>query len=412
MRKEIAFLLILPFSLFGENLGQLIELSKSNKMLNSSKISLEATKDSYESVKNGYMPQLTLGGSYTLNNHELTGVPQNSVILNGSLNYVIYDGGKKYDTYDYYDSTIKSGTKNLENLKNQIQLQVVSYYYNYLAYKAQKEAKLQEIEQLQAQYERLQKFYEVGTVTQDEVDKMVSNIESAKVELHQLDLNLETITHNLEYVVGKAVNIEDGSKVSDYNSKESKLRADIKAMEFQLKALLSNAKSVKSGNLPTLSLNDTYSNNDLNYKSNGSLSNLSTNYNRNLATLNLSWKIFDFGATNKSYESAYKQYLALKSEYEYERNRASVDLKLAQKAYDIGELKIESAKASLKAANSAYETIKIKYENGLVDNIAYLGALTEKYNAQSALKVALYDLEIRKANIIYYSGENLEEFVK
>ena len=82
------------------------------------------------------------------------------------------------------------------------------------------------------------------------------------------------------------------------------------------------------------------------------------------------------------------------------------------RAYEIGKLKIESAQAGLNAANSAYKTIKAKYEAGLIDNVAYLSALTDKYSAQSALKVALNDLELKKANIIYYSGEKLEEYIK
>ncbi len=407
MKLSLAFLLIIPFSLFGENLQQLIELSKNNKMLESSKISLESIKDSYKSVKSNYMPQFNVGASYSNNSNETITMPQNSTTVKGSVDYVIYDGGKKQNTYKYYDSTIKSSENSLENQKNEIALEVITYYYDYLSYLAQKEVKLQEIEQLQAQYKRLKKFLDVGTTTEDEVQKIISNIEIANVALHEIELNIQTINHNLEYIVGKSVSIESGSKVSEFD-KEVKLRADLKALEDQLEALKSNAKAEKSGKLPVVSFNDTYSYNNLNYDSAAS----DDDVDRNVATLNLSWNIFDFGATNNSYEAAYKQYLALKSQYEYEKNKANVDLKLAKKAYDIAKLKIESSKAGLKAANSAYETIKAKYQNGLVDNVAYLQSLTEKYSAQSSLKVALYELEMRKANIIYFSGERLEEYIK
>jgi len=407
MRLSLAFLLIIPFSLFGENLQQLIELSKNNKMLESSKISLESIKDSYKSVQSNYMPQFNVGASYSNNSNETVTMPQNNTTVQGSVDYVIYDGGKKQNTYKYYDSTIKSSENSLENQKNKIALEVVTYYYDYLSYLAQKEVKLQEIEQLQAQYKRLKKFLDVGTTTEDEVQKIISNIEIANVALHEIELNIQTINHNLEYIVGKSVSIESGSKVSKFD-KEVKLRADLKALEDQLEALKSNAKAEKSGKLPVVSFNDTYSYNNLNYDSAAS----DDDVDRNVATLNLSWNIFDFGATNNSYEAAYKQYLSLKSQYEYEKNKANVDLKLAKKAYDIAKLKIESSKAGLKAANSAYETIKAKYQNGLVDNVAYLQSLTEKYSAQSSLKVALYELEMRKANIIYFSGERLEEYIK
>ncbi|PLY07056.1 MAG: TolC family protein [Arcobacter sp.] len=411
MKKSMLFLIVVPFALWGENLAQLIELSKNNKMLDSSRITLESTKDLYESVKKGYLPQFNIGASLKKNSKELSTAPDNSLALQGSVDYVIYDGGKRGNTYDYYDATIKSGKESLDDLKNQIALQVISYYYSNLSYVAQKEAKLQEIEQLEAQYRRLKKFLDAGTTTEDEVQKIISNIQTAKVALHELELNIETINHNLEYVVGKSVSIESGSKISRYDSKESKLRADIKAIEYQLNALLANAKATKSGALPKVTFNDTLSRMDSNYDSNV-YSTANDEFNQNTASLNLTWKIFDFGSTNKEYESAYKKYFSLKSQYEYEKNKANVDLRLALRAYDIGKLKIESAQAGLKAADSAYESIKAKYEAGLVDNVSYLAALSEKFDAESLLKVALYDLELKRANKIYYSGENLEEFVK
>jgi outer membrane protein len=409
MIKKISFLLIVPFALFGENLPQLIELSKNNKMIDSSRLTVESTKDSYESVKNSYMPKFSVGAGYSNNSYESTGYPENSINVNGSVGYTLYDGGKKGNTYDSYEASIKSGSESLENFKNQIAIQVTNYYYNYLSYVAQKEVKLQEIEQLEAQYIRLKKFLDAGTVTDDEVQKIISNIQIAKVALHELDLNIETINHNLEYVIGQSVNIQSGSTISEYDSKENKLRADLKATEYQLEALKSSARATKSGKLPKVTLNDTYTHNELEY-SNSSYA--TDDYNRNLASINLSWDIFDFDTTNKAYEAAYKKYLSLKSQFEYEKNKANVDLKLANKAYEIGKLKIESAQAGLNAANSAYKTIKSKYEAGLVDNVTYLAALTDRYSAESSLKVAYNDLELKKANIIYYSGEKLEEFVK
>ena len=409
MLKSISFLLIVPFTLFGENLTQLIELSKNNKMIDSSKINLDSTRDSYESVKNSYMPKFNVAAGYSNNSYEAMGYPENALSVQGSVNYILYDGGKKGNTYDSYESSIKSESESLENLKNQIAIQVTNYYYNYLSYVAQKEVKLQEIEQLEAQYSRLKKFLDAGTVTDDEVQKIISNIQTAKVALHEIELNIETINHNLEYVIGQSVNIESGSTITEYASNENKLRADLKAIEYQLESLKATARATKSGKLPKVSLNNTYSHNELEYNNS---TYATDDYNKNLASVNLSWDIFDFDTTNKAYEAAFKKYLSLKSQFDYEKNKANVDLKLANRAYEIGKLKIESAQAGLNAANSAYKTIKAKYEAGLIDNVSYLAALTDKYSAQSSLKVALNDLELKKANIIYYSGEKLEEFVK
>lgn len=411
MRKSLALIFIIPFSLYAESLSQLVELSKNNKMIESSQRNLESVEKGYDSLKAGYLPQVTISADYQETNKETSSVPDNRSTVQGTVSYVLYDGGKKYDLFDSYEAQIKSSSENLTNQKNEIVLQVINYYYSYLTYEAQKESKLKEIEQLNAEYKRLKRFLDVGSATEDEVQKIISNIESAQVELHEIELNIQTIIHNLEYVVGKSVTIENGSKIKDYESKEVKLRADLRALEHDLEAQLATAKSQRSDYLPTLTISDSYSSNDLNYKT-AALNGNSSDYEQNIAAVNLNWKIFDFGSANKSYESEYKKYLALKSQYEYEKNKASVDLKLALKSYEIGKLKIKSAEAGLKAANSAYESIKAKFQNGLVDNVSYLEALSEKYDAKSTLDTALNELEVDKANIIYYSGENLEEFVK
>ncbi len=74
----------------------------------------------------------------------------------------------------------------------------------------------------------------------------------------------------------------------------------------------------------------------------------------------------------------------------------NVDLRLAYKSYDISKMKIKSANASLKSANSTFDAIEAKYQNSLVDNVAFLEALSEKYDAISTLKNVLYELEIKK----------------
>ena len=67
-------------------------LSKNNKMIDSSKITIESTKDSYESVKNSYMPKFSVGAGYSNNSYEAYSYPENSVSVNGSVAYTLYDG--------------------------------------------------------------------------------------------------------------------------------------------------------------------------------------------------------------------------------------------------------------------------------------------------------------------------------
>ena len=411
MIKKIVPLVVIPFTIYAQDLSKLVEESFQNQLVNSSKYGVESVRDQYESVKNSYYPTVSVGATYNKTDEETASTPDNSTASWANINYVVYDGGKRGATSDALSFSIKSASEDLTALKNNIALEIINHYFNYYALISQKEAKLKEIEQLNAQYKRLKRFLDVGTTTSDEVDKIVSRVQSATVVLHEIELNIQTIIHNLQYLTTNEISIEAGSTMKDTLLKQESLRADIKSLEHEMNAQLLTARGSKSSNYPILTLDDTYTNYDFNYDS-PTYQNSATMDEQNIFKASLSWKIFDFGATTRTYESNYKKYLALKSQYEYEKNKASIDLKLAIKSYEIGKLKIESAKSALKAANSTYNTIEKKYQNGLVDNVAYLEALSEKYSAISALKSSQYDLEIKKANIIYHSGKNLEDYIQ
>lgn len=400
----------MPLFLWSQNLEELVSLSIQNRLVESSQNSLESIQKEYESVQSGYLPKLDVGANYSTTNKETASVADKSYTAYASLNYKLYDGGKKYDVYRSYESSIKSNQESHEALKNEIALDVTNYYFNYLTYIAAKEAKQKEIEQLQSQYKRLSNFLAVGSTTEDELEKIVSRVEIANVDLHEIELNIQTILHNLEYIVGEKVNIEAGSFLNDVESLTSDtLRYDIKALEYDMQTLLSNAQSEKSGYLPTITLDNTYSYYDKQFNNPTWDSNLDE---QNIFSVNLNWNIFSFGETYHKYQSKYKQYLSLKSKFEYEKNRANVDLQLALKGYNIAKLKLQSAQLSLKAASSTFEVVKSKYENGLVDNVAFLESLSEKSNAMSVVEKSKNDIEIKKAQIIFHSGKELIGYIE
>ncbi|MFA6788404.1 MAG: TolC family protein [Arcobacteraceae bacterium] len=408
--KKICSIFLMPLFLWSQNLEELVSLSIQNRLVESSQNSLESIQKEYESVQSGYLPKLDVGANYSTTNKETASVADKSSTAYASINYKLYDGGKKYDVYKSYESTIKSNQESHEALKNEIALNVTNYYFNYLSYIAAKDAKQKEIEQLQSQHSRLGNFLAVGSTTEDELEKIISRVEIANVDLHEIELNIQTILHNLEYIVGQKVVIDSGSSLQELEAatKEA-LRYDIKALEYDLQTLLSNAKSEKSGYLPTVTLDNTYSYYDKEFKNSTFNTNLDE---QNIFSVNLKWNIFSFGETQNKYESKYKQYLSLKSKYEYEKNRANVDLQLALKAYDISKMKLQSAQLGLKAANSTFELVKSQYENGLVDNVAFLESLSEKYSALSVLEKSKNDLEIKKAYIIFHSGNNLIGYIQ
>jgi outer membrane protein len=409
MIKKLILGLSFPALLFCESLNDLIEMSLKNKNVISSEKSVESIQEAYESAKKGYLPIVSVGGGYTDVSYKSGEQDNNSLNAYADVTYNIYDGGKKNLTYKSYESQIKTSKEDLISLKNEVSLEVIEHYFNYLTYVSQKDAKLKEIEQLNAQNERLSKFLDAGTVTIDEIDKIVSNIESANLELQELELDIQTILHELEYIIGKKVSINEGSYI-EIASDEAEQRNDIKSLEHSMQTALISAKTTKTTNNPQVSISNTYKHYNYNYE-NSAYEDLALE-DQNVLAVNLTWNIFDFGSTQSAYSSAYKSFLSAKSKYEYEKNKADVDLRLAEKSYDIAKIKIKSAKAGLNAAISTYNVIKNKFENGLVDNVSYLEALSDMSDAISSLSATKYELEIKKANLVYQKGKNVWEYVK
>jgi outer membrane protein len=319
---------------------------------------------------------------------------------------------KKDALFDQLLYNVNASKENLEAVRNTISLDVTRLYYEYLSYIAYKDATNEQIKQLEAELQRLEVYYETGSVTRDEVDKIDSSVKIKKVVLNEIDLSIQRVLFTLEYYTTREIaSIEAGSSVNMNENETAVMRPDIKALDFEAKALMSDAQSTKSDNYPTFYFDNTYTYSDYSFEDKSMQSSFLVN-EQNIATLNVAWNLFDFGATTEAYESKQYEYLSKKALLEHQINKADVEYRLAKKELEIIKLKIAATKATLDAASSTFKLIKIKYQNGAIDNVAYLQALSEKYGAQRVYEQAKNDLEIKKAEVLYYSGHTIEEYLK
>ncbi|MGM0534296.1 MAG: TolC family protein [Campylobacterota bacterium] len=405
--KQI-LVLAFPFLLFAQTLEELIDLAQNNKNIQAMQQQQQALQQEYESAQSGYLPQINIGASYATAKEETAATPKKSASAYVEATYSLYDGGKKDDLYSSYEQNIKASQKSTQAQKDATALEVIRHYFNYNSLLGQKEATQQQIKQLQAQKKRITSMLEAGTATQDELQKIISNVQSAKLNLHQIELDMQTILHNLGYLTGRKVTIDSGSAIAYANPKSAD-RADIQAMQLQSKAARYEAQMEKSGYMPQLTLENRFSYYENDYDNAAYESDYDS---QNILSLNLRWNIFDFGQTQKSYEAKHKRYLASKLQTRYQKQKADTDLALAKRGYAIAKLQIDSAKEGLKAAREAYDVIKSKYENGLVNNVSYLQALSEQVQAQSSLQSALNAFEIKKALLLYHGGKPMKEYIQ
>ena len=402
--KKFLFLSLFPLFSIAENLQELLNLAEQNKQIEASKYSLESTKEKEYSTKSAYLPNLSLGANQTFNQEKNISTPEKSTTGSAKLVFTIYDGGKREASFEQQQALVKSATFTLASVQNNISLNVVYYYYNYLSTLASKESTLKKMEQLEAERYRLEKFLSVGSITADELQKIISSIEQTKVDLLTLDNTLNNISNTLEYLTGQEVSIEKGSTIAykDSTIEEGK-RFDILALEESVQSNKSEIQMAKSPNLPNIVLQNIYSIYDYDFP-------IETNTldHQNSIQLMMEWKIFDFASTSSNVEASYLKYLSKNSELSYEKSKAKASLKSAQNSYKTSLAKIDAAKAKLQASEMTYELIKKKFQQGIVNNVSYLDALTDKSNSYSQLQTALNEVEYQKAVLLYQMGENIK----
>lgn len=404
--KKLSFLCLIPLFSFAGNLPELLMLAEQNKQVESSRYMLESAKEKESSIKSGYLPSLSLGANQSYNQEETMFAPEKSRTGSATVSFVLYDGGKREALFDQQEALVKSATFSLASVQNNVSLNVIYYYYNYISTLASRESTLQKMEQLSAERYRLEKYLSVGSATADEIQKIISTIEQTKVDLLTLENTLNNISNTLEYLTGKEVSVEKGSTVVLQEVKaEDATRFDILALEESVQSAKAEAQAAKAPHLPTIKIEDSYSRFKYDY-ANPAYTNDSDR--QNTVQLTMQWKIFDFGSTSSAVQAAQKMYLSKNSDLAYEKSKAKASFKSAQNSYQTALAKIEAAKARLQASEMTYDLVQKKFQNGIVNNVTYLDALTDKFNARSSLQTALNEVEYQKAVLLYEMGKEIK----
>lgn len=410
MKKRVALLCLLPLLLNADDLSVVLDNAmKKNRIIQANNYVSDSKKADIQAVQRAYGPTVNLGGNYqSLNQRNNL---QAGDVYEGFVNVGIdiFDGNKKKHMIDQNRSLYESSKFNASSYSKQLQLSIIQDFFNIKSKESQLEALFEKQEQLDAELDRIQKFYAVGSATIDDVDKLkaaYSNnrfiIDSVKHELLSLK---QLFTIKVGYPVKK---FEVSSLKEPMNT--SKEKSDyINSLEKQASSLKYAANAVESEYMPKLRLEDTYSYYDYE-RTDATHPEGLDKQNKLLLSLNI--KLFDTGVATKQKNSLLLQKKALEEQIEQEKTQQEIQIELANSKIYTVKTQIVSAKKSLEAASSAYETIQNKFKAGAVDNVAYLDALSERTTAKSQYEEALNNLQIAYASYYYYTNKNIREFVK
>jgi outer membrane protein TolC len=403
--------LIVPALLCADDLKSLLESANTNnKLVVSQTLKEQAKSQELESSKSAYYPTLDLGGYYQ-------GLDEKNAMQSGAVysgfakaGFDIYDGGKKSAIKDQKRNEYEASGFDTQALKKSLSLQIVEDFFTIKNIDATLSAKEEAKNSLQAQLVRVQRFYEAKVATKDEVDRLQAAYDTNIYEIESLKLQLLSTKQALELKVAKDISTLEDSNFKEFSQENYESTDSVKSLIAKNKSLQSNAESINSIYYPQFKIEDTYS--MYGYENTPNIPGISMVDKQNTILLSANMRIFDNGTVQKNKEAVLLNAQALQSEINYQSDIQKMQYTLAMSRINTGKIKIKSASSALVAASSAYETISEKYETGIVDNVAYLDALSAKTSANALYKTSLNDLEVAYATYYYYAGKNIQEFLK
>jgi len=410
MKYTTLIWLVIPALMNAQSLNELIDFALSNnKIVQSKQLTQNAKLKDVESSQNTYYPTVDAGGFYQNLNSRTPGAAGDVYSGYAKIGVDLYDGRRKANIIEQKKALSNASKYDTVSYKKSLQLDIVNDFFNIQSIKETLKALSNKKRQLQAELLRIKKFYKVGSATKDEIDKLQAALSNNFYQIDSVKFQILSLKQILSVKIGKSVkNLENSSIIEPKNIQKS-VSDNIKILMENSKSLEFGAKSLDSTYKPQVRLEDTFS---LYGYGRSDSTHFEGADHQNKFMLSFNIRIFDNAVVRKQKESLMIQKMALEKQINQQKEVQEINVKLAKSKINTAKAQIQSAKSSLVSASSAYETISQKFKAGVVDNVAYLDALSVKTNAQAQHEKALNDLQIAYASYYYYTNKNIKDFIK
>lgn len=414
---KIVLLFAFPLFLFAQSYGlpALIDSAAyTNGLIKAKEINIQAKVEQVESAKSAYWPTLDVGVDYSLLSPNSLVSPGQSGNIFASLRMDLYDGGRKDALVRAKDFAHKASLFEKAAFEKSITLEIVRDYYGIQTLKATIQALQEHAKELKAQIERVKKFKGAGLATVEDIDKLTAVYENNNFTLENTKFTLEKSEENLKLVTGLSATQLKQNYFKEPRKVHFEVLETIKMLQANANAVGENANAIDAGYLPQVNLTDTYHKSHFDdvvtvpgLEGDGFLV---EHQNKLMVSVNM--RLFDKGKIAKESEAVKYHKLSLLSEIAYRKKEQKMNFRLAERNLKTTMTKIKSSKSALKAAQSTYEVVRKKFEAGLVDNIAFLDALSQRTLAEARYKETVYNYEVRKSIYYYYAGKDPKEFIR
>ena len=408
MKKKVLFL-ILPALIYADDLKSLLDFANDNNKIVASKVlTQEAKQKTVDSSQSAYYPTLDIGGFYARDDEPSPFQAGDTYSAYAKVGLDIYDGGKKSNTLNQNKALLESSKYTASSYKKSLQLEIVQDFYNIKSAEAALEALNESNVQLAAELDRVKKFYAVGSVTKDDVDRLEAAYSNNIYSINAQKYTIISLKKMLSLKTSKTVTDLDESTIQVPENLQKELSDDIISLQANSKSIQYTADALGSIYYPKLRIEDTYSL----YAYDRKNPNVVPLDNQNALMITLTMRLFDFGEISKQKESLLIEQESLQKQIEYITQEQDTNVELALLKIETVKAQINSANTSLISSTSAFETVSKKYNAGSVDYVTYLDSLHVKTLASAQYQKALNDLQIAYAAYYYYTNKNIKDFIK
>lgn len=408
----------------GYTLAELLEAAKNNYNLEAKDIAILQAGANQSAAQREFLP--TLDGSYSFQdtNNTYRTIQAQSAQLQAK--WEIFSGLKTYNKVREKSALYRSSVADRANMQEQIFLNVIEQYYTYFSNKSQKVALEQQHKQLEENIKRTEKLYRSGLTTIDDVESLRAEILSTEHDMANIVLEMErnklmlSLLTNLEVKELSRVTI----KMPTFTLQK---RQDLVALEEQANSVMYQAKQITY--LPTVALSDTFAWNSLgavgskpallDLLGNGGSALGGSNFmkmsyppTQNVIGVSVNMRLFDWFNLSKQKEAMRYSAMQRQKELAYKKYEQEKDERLYRKSIEIAEARIKSAEAALKSASVSFDNVARRYEAQVLNFSDYLQSLSRRFSAEFTYTQSLNDYEIEKARYIYYSGQQIEDYIQ
>lgn len=414
--KKILFYILLSLSLNASDLKQMLTSLKDSENIKALDLTLLAQGQVKDEIFLRYLPTFDLNlNAFNTSKDRLLIEPKNNLSASFIINALLYDG-KRSANIKLSDKNYQLQKTKIKQSKNQIALNLIKLYYTYLTLEKNIEYQEKNIDYLNAELNRLNSLKNAGLKSFDELAIFTANVSLKKAQVLEFQVKKDEVLRTIHLLTNSTLIPSVENKIQLLDNQNTSFDVVISDIKSEL-ALLN--KEVKKANFyPSIYLQDnlTFANSKYNYSAfmpfdSIARTKIKEKTAKNTILLGVKINLFSFFADKKALESAKLQNLAAKLKNTFDKKQNETNIENIKAQIKTNKALIKANKERLKASELAFESIRQKYEAGLVSYVEYLNALELNEAANAALTLSKNDLEIKKANLLNEMGVVLDERV-